>query len=502
MYNAAKGDGNGDYGRTGAGYPVGNGLILTAWHVIRPEQRDDTFAISVQWQSEPGRPWRPLDPHDPIAWEGDNDLDAALIRSEYPPGALSIGVLSHAHPLSGQDWESAGFPDSAKSAGSRPPIPFSGKTEAWVGGPDFHFTVPAGEPDTAGGWRGVSGMPIFRKGTTVIVGVAKSVPKGFKGNRLTAVATAALLSNPAFARVLGDRDQADRRAQYRDWLIEELTGSAVAAAELAKVLKRQAKLAADEVATADTVAKHMLELPIDQAVQALYATFQALRGAGSRRPGKTAAADIAGLQRIARLVAAALHDRAVAAVVASETAAGGRALPTSLGMVAEIIIAASASPPREPEFHPREGENDFPYGTRFVQRHPEPEAGIGGMSGSAQAVRKALLRKWLPEDDAATLWRATRPDIDTHLVNTFLDEENKTLSQAENLLRVSNALMLDGVYLLCPLPTVPEHRAVVEAELARLKESVPGLLIFLLATDESLKTTELKVFDPFRRVLP
>jgi hypothetical protein len=88
-------------GITGTAYPVGKDLILTAWHVVEPPDRDARIPISALWYSYPAvgpdNGWYPL-AQDCVVWRGKGDLDAALLQCPRPPEVRSLVIVSRERP--------------------------------------------------------------------------------------------------------------------------------------------------------------------------------------------------------------------------------------------------------------------------------------------------------------------------------------------------------------------------------------------------------------------
>ena len=119
-------DGRGEVGEVATGYPVGEDLILTARHVLEPEDRDPRYAIAVRWHrypdAGPDRGWFPIHDQD-VVWKGEGSLDAAIIRGPRPPELHGKGIVSCKMPRAHTTWLGAAFrgPASSKACAIRCP---------------------------------------------------------------------------------------------------------------------------------------------------------------------------------------------------------------------------------------------------------------------------------------------------------------------------------------------------------------------------------------------
>jgi len=221
----------GQLGECGTGYPVGPDLVLTAWHVVFPDDRDPNFPIEVRWHSHPNVTpadgWFVLKDED-IVWE-DKQLDAALLRCPRPEAMRGFGYVSDQRPRTGHPWESAGFPRVARYEKVQHAEPFRGEMNSLIEG-EGHFTIDVtAPPRNDEDWRGASGMPVFRQGTSIILGLVKQVPQGFGGGKLHVIPSFRLLESPTFRQAIGHDVRERRRGQVEADLASLLASSGGAA---------------------------------------------------------------------------------------------------------------------------------------------------------------------------------------------------------------------------------------------------------------------------------
>ncbi len=189
-------------GRIGTGYPIGNGLILTAGHLFKPSD-GNTENIFVRWHHQKdndAREWRQAS----ICWPGTDKLDAAVLSCPFPDTMnnrfKSLSRFPHHKTL---EWDGQGFPAVGKrDDNTREPISFSGHAYSAAETSNiFELGVqyPVGKPD---GWCGASGSPVFVGDK--IIGVVVTCPKSFNQSRFWATPTWKLFENKDFCKIYGD----------------------------------------------------------------------------------------------------------------------------------------------------------------------------------------------------------------------------------------------------------------------------------------------------------
>ena len=180
----------------GTGYFITNDLILTAGHVLShgiPEKLEFRIEGNAYWGSaDPNPEWVNL------------EIDAALIRVTKPLNSLELPVWGETLAVSGtHEWESIAYPGAAmerKPEGIE--CTTSGLSGTWYAnggrgqgirklelGVEFH-------PEFAEKWEGISGAPVFVKDK--LIGIVKSVPRGFDGSRLWGIPAEQLVQDPGF----------------------------------------------------------------------------------------------------------------------------------------------------------------------------------------------------------------------------------------------------------------------------------------------------------------
>lgn len=202
----------------GTAYPIGKGIVITARHVLYPEQ--------VEHGAMPKLIWKKSDEEEPyhqsvaskIIFE-DERFDIALLACEVPKTVENKVILSSRFPDSDEGWESFGFPKGGKKAGERIKKPAKGQCFS----PDHDSYIQElksdGNADDFTLWKGMSGAPVFSNKTKMLIGILIRTPDRYKvnpekpeseykdtfNNRLIAASIPYLLKNgkcPAFKEAI------------------------------------------------------------------------------------------------------------------------------------------------------------------------------------------------------------------------------------------------------------------------------------------------------------
>ena len=419
-------------GVTGTGYPVGRDLVLTAWHVVGPADRDNRLPIQVLWYDYPnGGPddgWYRL-ADDCVVWKAKGDLDAALLRSPRPPEVRNFGLVSREQPRDGMRWSSAGFPRASLTDKVRRHASFGGEMFGMPTGASYFELDVRVSPTIEEDWRGASGMPICRENSCVILGVAKEVPQKFGAQRIHATPAWKLLDDPDFRKAVGYDDQQRRLDQFRRRLVQILTPSSRAITAIVD----ESGLADDQggpaQATAESAATQLLGCNLADAVTGIRKAHDAIET--DRSYGETAelkgAAEV--LSRAVQLVAPCLYDDGVVGAIRAyrrDQEITIFEVPCFFSTVAEIVMAGVDN--RATEFLPRQSEIHYPDGK--WQLPAPPEFGIGGAAEQHQAIRDAPTRKFSPEG-----WSGLRGRIDDYMYRRFVDAGGAVDQQSEARIR-------------------------------------------------------------------
>ncbi len=153
--------------RTGTGYTVAKGLVLTARHVVEFPERDKKEAILLEWVKL-STPRQPCSATVQVVKVGDwEQYDIALLECTLPAeitAHFSVCVFAKTNAISGEQWESAGFPKinqfQLKGATGQFSKDLGNTTlDLDLSNTYDRNTVPNDMVST--GWGGMSGAPVF-----------------------------------------------------------------------------------------------------------------------------------------------------------------------------------------------------------------------------------------------------------------------------------------------------------------------------------------------------
>nr|VFK30187.1 MAG: NACHT domain-containing protein [Candidatus Kentron sp. MB]VFK75125.1 MAG: NACHT domain-containing protein [Candidatus Kentron sp. MB] len=177
-------------------FPVTQDFVLTCWHGLNNEERDDKKPVEIRWRDSSGRVILNTDDQCDEGWREvgatvwkNEELDIAVLACDSIPKGLAGKVcFADARPLGNSTWNSWSYP---KGVGRDPDgttrcEPMSGKTEDWF--PDtteLPLDCPVGLSNALA-WRGASGAPVFVDNK--LVGVVRTASTAHEGRRLWATA--------------------------------------------------------------------------------------------------------------------------------------------------------------------------------------------------------------------------------------------------------------------------------------------------------------------------
>ena len=492
--------GRGEFGATGTGYAVGRGLILTARHVVDQEDRDPKYPIEVLWDAYPNagpkRGWFALEA-DPVAWRGKGDLDGILLRCPYPDGVRSFGLVSGEMPRDTTEWSSAGFPDAARSAAGCESTNFGGGMFAMAQHKSFfEVFVTAAAPTTEKDWRGASGMPICRKDTSLILGVASAVPPNLRGEKIGAAPTHRMLEDPDFRTAIGADDQQARLQDARRRLLQ-VCGRANTVVEM--IAERSGLFNTASKPTAEDVVTRLLTCSLRDVIAGLAKVSDWIRDERQFNPSDDLAKVAEIIEVMIRGIAPALFDEGIINRVRAhkhDVSLTICEIPCRLHTVAEIVMAGVDN--RSAEYYPRQDDTQYPHGTRHLP--PPPECGIAGAEQQRQAIRDMAIRKFVPGG-----WGTIRREIDDYMIKrvdpalltdrTYEDKVKFAASELRNLSRQHS------YYLLYKLPADALARRKMEEGLRELRRDFRPLVLLALTDSADVISREIDEFAPFRDVL-
>jgi len=186
-------------GKVGTGIPVGQDLVLTALHVVRPKEGRSSDPIKIfHWHKKgDDRCVTNIADSDLIVWACETH-DVALLRCPTPPHAGLAVIEKDRRPRAGDRWCSTGFPAAAMVGKMRDPSDFIGDVNPAADSKTYFEVLAAIEKSPAGrdGWKGASGMPVVVNDR--IIGVCVEIPSGFGNCTIRAAPIWRLWDNASF----------------------------------------------------------------------------------------------------------------------------------------------------------------------------------------------------------------------------------------------------------------------------------------------------------------
>ena len=184
----------------GTAYPIAKGLILTDRHVLYPDSIDESKPREVVWPD-----CQFTSEVTDIVFDGDKDLDIAVVACQTPPQVNSPIILTDRDPVANEGWDSFGYPKAGKDGakGIREKIPGKGTFfQPDANSHSLHLTSE-GDATTKKLWQGMSGAPVFSRNPRQLLAMITSTPE-YLEERLYAVSITYLLKTDAdFKKAVG-----------------------------------------------------------------------------------------------------------------------------------------------------------------------------------------------------------------------------------------------------------------------------------------------------------
>ncbi len=462
--------------RLGTGYPVARDRILTARHVVCPQDRDDSQPIHVHW--DPVGTASAATAGGRVLWQGGVDWDAAVLECPFPRALTDWGVLSEQKPAVDARWNSCGFARAGKTSGERKIIGMTGRVLAVR---DNQARLELGveyPPEQREAWHGASGSPVFMQGR--ICGVVAACEENFRGNRLEATAVWRLVQVPEFRTAIGYDDRAGLLAGIRRALRTHLETSPAAMELLGRELSI-ANPSKNSAAWAEDLANALVALPVDDLIRKANHAHACLGELSSGKPIDDGGA----IEAVASLLLPVVFDHAVVQSVrtsVSRVDAALVSLPAGTRSVAEIIMAGVDRRPAE--FRTPVGENEFPDGELCLDVPPEC-----GRDPTCSEFQKAwhnhVIGKFVSQEDRERY----RNDYPT-LVALAADE----LAHLAEQYRCTH-------YFIFDLPQQETERRAWEAVVGELKKQYQAIVFISLSREFEQVRRERRILRPLRDLL-
>lgn len=488
----------------GTGVPVAPGLVLTARHVVVPDNAADTpvrvrfwHATEPEYRHDPdqdrsgyldaiGQPDKGPDAARGVVWSS-AELDAALVAVSHP-ASVPIAYLSRIEPYNNADWLSEGFPHGAWEDETPTPRRLSGKSHSRIPNTaryqvDAHIAMAgaqAGRP-IQDGWSGASGASLFVNGQIMGILLAR-LPSG-DARVLEAVSVQDMLKVPEFRDALGHTETPEN--SYKNELAAAMTeigplakahlATAVGVAEDSPDQEIAAALANQPMAQGIKLLSGLTEgaSPLDASIVHLIAICYASY--------RSAPPDLQALRDAAFDPSSGFDD----------CAAGSR-------MGAEFLMAAAEN--RLPEFQPAGPRaSALPPGTHALPPLPETGCDPTGVHVSKDLEARLGadlldLDKWL-EDSMGQV-------CDFPIDSKERVKIRREILQAELLYRAQSEDAEPSYYFAeaDPGPSRAAEREALQSRLQAIRKDYPE--IGMVAIKPDLAPEEFRRFRPLLALLP
>ncbi|WP_413207852.1 hypothetical protein [Rhodospirillum sp. A1_3_36] len=385
-------------GKTGTAFWVASDKLMTARHVVRPKDRSKA-PIEFFWKTKENSGWIPLAvTPDPVVWECEK-LDLALLHVDSRPkefvGHLILrGDLPEITKVF--SWEGRGFPEVAKQDHGLGCADFRGDGLSMASFDEVISVTASGtEPDTGGGWKGASGMPVYVEGLGVVGVCIKKMPNRKETMLSAAAVTRAFTGDHKDCSHGSLRDQMpgyqameEMRARVKGLLGKEPISKEVQEIVLASLKELDPAFQSfDSERWIDHLLDAVQTMPPGQFFSVLSHDLEI------RTPE-----EVLDLRRLTQVfapyafwVSTADLGEIRARLTEGEPVALPIALPAGTHCFAEIIMAAAED--RPVDYHPRDGEEHRPLGRKLISLLPVmgSDQTVGGQ---AQGILDAIMAKY------------------------------------------------------------------------------------------------------------
>lgn len=399
----------------GTGYPIRDGLVLTARHVLYPENRDETAKPQLSWcMQDKGEPYH-TDPMGEVLYEHEQ-YDLALIRCNTPLLTETVQLAAQV-PRSKEAWESLGYPNGGKDDGGvRSKTSADGTVKSDTGGHVRHLDVSDHVPPEI--WQGMSGAPVFKLHSNTLLGVWTHGNRDFP-DRIMMTSLAYVLSDCVrFREQVGWVENSDSFTP----VVQYLTIHSSVRQALVKLIQQQDPSVGDTVLA---VVKYLVALDLG-------ALFKTLKQARKNTQDPLLRS---GLAQLAKLLLPSVYDRPCLAMVRAE--AGGLAkIPYATSVSAEMLMTGAIQRDMVLEFYPISSTNpQLAAVPGLYCLGLPPESGSGALQPTLTDMEDDLFRRVGSQD----IGKITS-DIDQYLYDNIPQKSRASRSLPQKQIMVNNEL--------------------------------------------------------------
>lgn len=444
------------------GVPLSRRFILTAGHgVPKPDDKKRQAEVRFVADFHHKHAWRPAK----TVWHGGEVLDAALLEitevtNLYP--CFYTSVL----PDTTTVWEGAGFPAASKITegeleGERDTTGLCGKylPGGNLKSQELDLTVE-GSPKIPGKWAGISGAPVFCE--SKLIGIVKSYPENFDGDKLSAVPMRRLLEDADLRKLLGydEREKLLAQKQRKIVALLEDSNEVLAALHTQPGLHKTPK-------QSQAVALALLNMEVGKFLDTVH------RGSLERDVRQGKARQV--MEELLGELLPFLYDPGVVESLRLNLTSGMLyLLPAATETIAEIIMAGIDGRPAHFR-KPVPGE-EHPVGAATVE--PPPECGFALSDPKVpSAFDEHMIKKYAPADRGKV--------TDLAKLRELVNDELEFIAEKKYSYRFRH-------YFFCQQPENDDQRQT----LMTLQQHYPQLAFIILAGD-TLRS-ERKLCRPLR----
>ena len=159
----------------GTGYPIRDGLLLTAWHVVFPSDRDSEKPIRIIWKREDESEAFHESKVTKIEC-AEEKFDVALLACDTTKLALPPSILADPGQfhIDGKRWKSHGYPTAGKERGIRIKNPAGGVFLSANPSHHIQWLNSDGNVSEDELWQGMSGAPVFDEKNKLVAIIVKT----------------------------------------------------------------------------------------------------------------------------------------------------------------------------------------------------------------------------------------------------------------------------------------------------------------------------------------